>query len=410
MRRVGDKAREGDEDQGFSGRPVGLSFFRVSGSMRREYVFHGLGGDEGQHFSLRNEHGDIKMGPEQPGTLAGPDTSYAEQPGYGFLKNVARCPHDEVLLADWQSEGPGSPGLRLMGGSGRELITARGEGRGVLGMSPWDRYLLVRSEPEAGADSLFAGVIEPYGLQPAVEEVSPVDMGVGSFEAAGLRVVTRDRVDYFFSALEPGQLELELSEGELRFDGEFAWVAFRNGSITDGMLINGSALDCGALSLAGPGPAHGVIETVDREAPALIVRWKTPRSESLPGPYLIVDGEDYSITSSYEPGVIEPLSEGRSRIQLRVPEVMEIGRGAIEAIDGRCLRLAQLLPKAMIRGLYDRKPIYGSRGGRGVVESADDFNIVLSEGAESFAVGESVIIEDAKAGDLVSVPSVLRLR
>ena len=68
-----------------------------------------------------------------------------------------------------------------------------------------------------------------------------------------------------------------------------------------------------------------------------------------------------------------------------------------------------MLTKGTIRGLYDRKPIHGDRGGRGLVETADELSILLAEGADSFTVGESVIVDDVKVGDRVTVPSVARL-
>lgn len=386
-------------------------FFRVSGSVRREYVFHGLAGEQGEHFSLRGHDGEIGLGTLEPGSLAGPDVPFGSEPGYGFLKDVRRGTYDAALVADWQAEGPETAGLRLhlTGGARRELITARGEGPGVMGMSPWDTYLLARVEADAGPDTLFAGVMEPYGPNPHLEEVVAVDLEAEPFEAAGLRVVSGDRVDYLFSCLGGGRSRrAQLPEGVVEFDAEFSWIAFVDGRPVDGLLINGSELRCGDFSLSGPGPAHGVVEAVEREGPALTVRWETPMSRQLPGPYLVVDSDGYSISSSYEPGQVDELSGDSALVELRAPELLEIGRATVERIEGRRLHLAQMLTKGMIRGLYDGKAVRGDDGGCGLIEQADDLSILLAEGVESFSVGESMVIDDVKVGDRVTVPSVVR--
>ncbi len=153
------------------GRQVVVDLFRVTGGTSHDLPFHAPAGDDAQFFEIEG----ATAGTPLPGTLAGANIPYGERDheGYSYLKEATPLETEGAFHATWRPEGPGGPGYRvsLPASFPGKALLAKGEGEGPPGLSPWDRYLLLRHEGAAPLTTHFVAVHETFASQPLDFEV-----------------------------------------------------------------------------------------------------------------------------------------------------------------------------------------------------------------------------------------------
>ncbi|MDH7568267.1 MAG: discoidin domain-containing protein [Armatimonadota bacterium] len=151
-----------------------VDFFRVRGGNQHDYVV----GSQGQEFQVEG----VTLGPEEKGSLAGPDIAWGLQQGtdgdmvgqpnrpywnpppgngYGFFYGVRRGPVSGSWWVDWTLGGPNEAHFRVhaLPEGPAEAIVAK-----APGLYPRNRkasYLILRRRG-TNLQSGFAAVMEPY--------------------------------------------------------------------------------------------------------------------------------------------------------------------------------------------------------------------------------------------------------
>ncbi|MBD3291278.1 MAG: hypothetical protein GF393_00010, partial [Armatimonadia bacterium] len=126
-----------------------VDVFRVVGGEQHDWLWHSLSGEDGRNFEI--SCADALQ--SRAGTLAGPDVEYTAdtENGYSWLKDISEGTVAEGIAATWRVGDEQGTGYRvhMLGAPGRTVFVGRGEGRGTLGRSPLDAYLVVRSGGQA---------------------------------------------------------------------------------------------------------------------------------------------------------------------------------------------------------------------------------------------------------------------
>ncbi|MBI3922258.1 MAG: heparinase II/III family protein, partial [Armatimonadetes bacterium] len=169
-----------------------LDIFRVVGGKQHDYVFHS--------FTENATVEGVSLGPEEPGSLAGPDLSWGDKQlndgdlsgnpnkpywnpppgnGYGFLVRPQRARTEKAWQAEWTLSDASKTRLRLLMAAqpGTEVITARAPG--IYPTHPKARYVIARRKSVDGAGSLsssFASVVSAYAPRQYGEEWKASDI------------------------------------------------------------------------------------------------------------------------------------------------------------------------------------------------------------------------------------------
>ena len=270
-------------------------------------VFHVCGGRQ-HDWALMGPQADFSCSPplgpvQERGTLAGVDVPYEQfyddpalkdKPlgstacsgyngsGFQFFVHVQRAALRGEAVAEWKltEPRPGQPARPWQGlgvrthvvGTDEELIAADCQPQRYQRMPEWVKHLIRR---RTGQDlrSAFVSVHEPYAGSPWIESVTaaPVMPSDGEAVAVMVRLKNGER-HYCFHSLVPGRKYVV--DGKLRVDGQAACLVLdAAGKPRQAMLLNGTALRYGKLSLQGAGLrhsrlkradyAHGVLELTD---------------------------------------------------------------------------------------------------------------------------------------------------
>jgi hypothetical protein len=403
--------------------PYVVDIFRVAGAGTRDYLFHSIGDGTGDDLEMETGPGTWER--QEKGTLAGPDVALASKGGYGFLFDVRRLRTDGGFKAVWRAKEDRKLGLRLLavGGPGRTLIRAKGEGFGVRGQSPFEAHVIQREEcADHAASSRFVNVFEVFKEKPALGEVrelglAPATEPVRGLSAVALAIREGERTQYVFSAMDGHTLRRTEADG-LRFEfaGRFGVVTTRGGRVEAMRLVGGRRLACGEAVLETAGDFIGIVERVDLEGNALLVRpdaGSAPLPHEIAGQSLIASNPVWAVNSSYEIAGAEATPEGLVRVRLAEMPLL-VARGVVESADLEEGCFASRTPVMKLRyvpRIFDGKRVR-SRDASGapefVLKSAAEKAIALAnrDAIRHFPPGGEYFIYDVGAGDRVEIAAV----
>ena len=393
-----------------------VDLFRVKGGKMHDYSFHSLGGDAGERFALDLPAG-ASMTAQAGGTLAGPEVAFGDQPGYGFLKEVARAKVDGDVKATWRAEADGA-GLRLhvVGRAGTEVITGLGEGNGNLGQSPWDRYLIVRREAEGAGSSCFAAVLEPFSGKPGldgVEALAPAYAGVDGAgdpaEAAmGLKITAGGVTTYVLNAPDGRGFKGEVEGLSVELAGEWAFIERDRSGVRRMQLVNGTLLKAGDAAVHSSGALEGRVEAVDIAGRSLEVSSASllPTGDDLKGQTILVSNTAYLCNASFTVAGVEAEGAGRYRVRLEGPDFL-LSEGRVTGVEaGVLLTDTPMLKAEVVAGLFDGKVVSNVRGQAGPrLKTVEKGRLTLADPAEAKAFEEKAFyVYDVGVGDTWRVP------
>ncbi len=398
--------------------------FRVAGGKTHDYLWHSLGGDNAENFEIATEE-NATFSVQEHGTLLGEDIAFGTEKhigtsGYSWLKDVARARTDKGWTAAWLADPEQQIGLRLhmTGAPGREVITCKGEGYGIVGESPWDAYTVTRHQSETEpCVSIFAAVIEPHKGETFISDVRRVQMEPYTALQPGLEPVamvvetTRDKTFYILHNPErdtPRTLEVDGHSFELT--GQFATVCFTGGKFDYGMLGNGEWLSVDGNSIEAESVVSGRIVSIDVEKNVVEVEAEKP---------LQVKAVDQGNVTFYNPGYargetfplagVEHPGGKRYRLDLGHTWLYE-GRGKVTSVDAETNTMLTMTSQyKLFCGIcYDGKWLRASdkndAGAWLQIENASE-SFSVADGAK-FTLQEPGSAAKMKPGDLFWVYSI----
>lgn len=255
-----------------------VDIFRVKGGkLTHDYLYHALGGNEGQNFALDFGRVAVTLTRQAEGSLAGPNVAYATTPGYGFIRDVEHTQVNNAFTARWRVGDPQDTGLRLwvpQPVGGRELFVGRGEGYGVFGHSPLDRRIVLREKVTEGQASTFVTVLEPFQGKSFIDSVECLNVEDNRAHAVGLCIRCGGRTDYIFNSLDPEVvMRAALNDNQFEFAGGTARVSVDESGRVSSWLAGASRLKWqkGGVDLETTATITGTIADVDIEHNAVTV-------------------------------------------------------------------------------------------------------------------------------------------
>ncbi len=408
-----------------------LDVFRVEGGTKHDYVFHARG------TSLTTD--GVELGPEQPGSLAGPDVDWGARQGsdgdikgiagkeywnpppgngLGFLikPRVAPEPRD-LWSATWDVDPEHGARLRLnmLPFPGTTVTTA--EAPGIYPHFPKSAYVLARRAGDANLTSTFAAVIEPCGAERVVRRITR--LGEPSDAAVAVKVeLTRGRTDYLvWRDVEADNAPSAWRDGgiDIRFDGMFAKISVTGDGPADVAAIGGSVTFGGvALSVASPA-LGGKIDRIDAGRNVLFTQATLPAGDALAGQFLIANNPAYAQASPYRIASVSRDGD-LTAIQL-APTRLTIGQVRLTQDPTDPHILPNVVPLEYAKSLA-RKP---SGFYRGKVAATADGKVstairdigargmsITVESSAGFAAGQDVIVHDLRPGDEFTIPTRAR--
>ena len=283
-----------------------IDVFRVAGGSQHDYSLHGTVGVrtivEGQ-FSA----------PQTKGTLAGEDVAvgqiyddpamgapdyhggYGGYHGSGFQHLTAvqrqQGAGPVTLQVDAEAEPKVNLRLHLTSQEGQQAILAEAQ------VSPLKRpekipFLIARRTGDAGLQSTFVSVLEPFTDTPFIKLVErlPVDG-----DAVAVRITHAGGVDLVLQAPDAGTAR---TVGELSSDGALTILR----SDADGrpvrlITVGATTVSVGGKPVPVSAPVHGKVSAVDLEADAVTVAWDGDAPADLVGQTIRLGDGDARLSS-----------------------------------------------------------------------------------------------------------------
>lgn len=315
--------------------------FRVAGGRTHDYAYHGLSGEDGSRFELELAPG-VERVPQNGGSLAGENVPYLQPTGtgYSYLKDVVRSRTGDTWSATWRATPNMGLRLTMLGDPDTEVITALGEGEGVVGNSPFDTYVIVRRQSEHTRSDQFVGVFEPFrNNRFVVEEVTALRLlrgGEGqAFAPVGVHVRTNAGKDYLLLSTHAPDHEAVFAFGdaEVAITGHFGIVMIEGDAIR-GELVDGTQLRFNEQSIVSEGSITGEIVSVNPYSGEVVVRSDRPLPVgNIPGGQTIVFHNDsYIRNATYTVEHVESLSDDRYELRFTTPYHI-IGRGVVDRVS-----------------------------------------------------------------------------
>jgi hypothetical protein len=394
-----------------------LDLFRVRGGRRHDYGFHALSADV--------DFDGVTPGPEQPGSLAGPEISWGDRQlndgylsgveqkpywvappgnGFGFLLRPRRAAARGPWSAAWRVD----PRTRVrlhMPADPVEVVTALAPG--ILPTKPTTRYVLARRQGPEPLESVFAAVIEPSGERSSIRSVErlPVDGPASAVPAAAVRVQRADGdADYVFSAPDAAPRRAAGAE----FEGRFAWVRVRAGkAIASGFSavrrFRGFGLDVRARD-AWTGDASAI----DVAAHAVSTSASLPTDGSLNGHVIVFSNPRYTRNTAYRIERVEAAGKAR---RIVLAQSVVLGRGQVgKAAGGKSI--TTVIPHEYARtvtrtesGFFNGKRICTEAGACATVTGTRHAQGILEvDRSAPFQPGDVFQYIDLQAGDRFEIP------
>jgi hypothetical protein len=319
-----------------------VDVFRIKGGQQtHDYLYHALGGNEGQNFALDFGSTPVALTPQPEGSLAGPDVPYATQPGYGFIRDVEHARVEGAFTATWRVGDPQDTALRLWvpAKPGREIFVGRAEGYGVFGRSPLDRYIALREKVTEGQASTFVTVSEPFQGQPFIDSVECLSVEGSSADAVALRIRCGGRTDYLFNALDPQVVtRAAIADEQFEFAGGTARLSVDESGQVSAWLAGASGLKWpqGGVDLETTAKITGTISDVDLEHHAVTVSAASPlpTGDRLKGLVLLVASPQAPrpVPAPFVIGDVTAVKGGRYRVSFADPTTLLIARAPVTAV------------------------------------------------------------------------------
>ena len=342
-----------------------LDVFKVAGGRQHDYVFRSYSGEEGEKFSLDLPSG-VESVLQEGGSAAGQDVGFAEAPGLGYMRDVSVAACNGQWSANWRIGNEDETGIRLtmLGATGREILTAKGEGYGFFGQSPWDACVLARNK---GGDSVFVSILEPYQGEPFVKSVEQLELA----GAVGAKVSLEDQDDILLQRIESsGVCHGEVDGVSVAFDAQFVRVTTRENGAAELHLIDGSFLEFGEHRLDAPTSLRGEVVSADPVENSVVLHVsKGGMPES--GDTIVFRNASYICNSSYEMTGGTPLAEGKCEVVFDMSLVLSEGSVAGVDIDSGVFSTQTCMTKLEVcLGLFDGKIIWTNGEALGALEMA----------------------------------------
>jgi len=412
-----------------------VDLFRVRGGTQHDYGV----GVQGQQF----EPSGIELGPEEDGSLAGPEHAWGEKigpegdiigfpnrpywrappgNGYGFFYDMRRGRAAGPCRVDWTVGGPNKTHFRVhvLPEPETEIIVAK-----APGLYPHFRnasYLVARRKGSKLA-SAYAVVMEPYaadsGLgaksgQPELILASArrveVKGGGPEITPIGVHVRRADRDEYFFSAgLDDGEKKAQTSLGEIRWHGAALFLAGKGNTVET--LATLGAWDV-HVNRKSCGPERGVFRgpVVDLNYDH---RWVETDLQLPPGDFsgraVYFKGPNYSRNTAYRIYGVEPTTRG-TRISLG-PQSMLLGQGRVhQRMPGVILSdIPHPYTCSVVGGrttrFFDGKLLRNGKGAATHIRTVE-FGAPMKlhvESTEGFEEGDTLYYYDLQPGDRLTI-------
>ena len=402
-----------------------VDIFRVKGGSQHDYMFHSR--------SEQVEMKGVTLGPEQPGSLAGPDTNwmskqlmdgdiagYPNKPywnpppgnGYGFLALPRQGTPAGAWSADWTLDGGTHVRLSMACEGGEQVFTALAPG--LQSNMPKARYVVQRRKGE-NLQSAFAGVIEPYGHTPLVQSVErlPLDAGGAEVAPVALRIVRSDGAeDLIYSS---GDCKPRTAAG-YTFAGRFVQARIRRGRLEALSMVGAKTLQAPGWSVEAEADGwSGRVASVDGDACVAHTSTPLPCDGSLNGQIIVFSNPACSRTTGYRIDRVERDGAGY-RIVLHASPVL--GCGVVKEIpDGHTIVSSVLHEYARApiaggdNGFFAGKLIRSGSGAETCVTGTQyypDLTLRVKD-SSGFRQGESFRYMDVQAGDRFYVASSIYL-
>lgn len=394
-----------------------LDIFRVRGGSQHDYGFHSLGGSPA--FS------GMTMGPEEPGSLAGPEIDWGERQlndgylsgvpqrpywipppgnGFGFLVHPRRTRTDNGWSATWQADVDTRIGLHMPSAAGTEVITATAPG--IVASQPKANYVFARRRGEAGLASEFVAAIEPHGAAPVIRSMErlAVEGPDSAVPAVAVRIERKDgATDYVFSS---GDAERRQAGG-MTFAGRFAYVRTVGGKAVAVSLAGAKEFSGFGVRIAPPRDAwRGAVSKVEEDS----VTTSTPLATdgSLNGAFIVFGNARYSRTTAWR---IERVTASGAMRRIHLGKPVTLGRGQVgKIVDAQTL--TTVIPHGYARtvtgndsGFFTGKRICTQAGActtvRGFVQG-----VLTVDDSSAFRPGDVFRYYDLQAGDTFEIPVV----
>ena len=402
-----------------------IDLFRVEGGSQHDWFLHagtetvGLAG--------------LTLGPEEKGSLAGPDIAWGDQQGndgdikghpnkpywnppplngYGFLTKVRRGKPPGAWSADWAIDAtthlrvhvPADPALD-------DVITAVAPGLLPAPQFPRARYVVLRHKGAWPLQSRFAAVLDPYVKSPRIVRVDRLDFSGGAGDTGSplaLQIVHADGAsDYVFSANDSsartsGAVNVTVA-------GRFAGVRVRGGK-AEWLALAGATHFKGFGVEANPerDAWRGTIASVDVEN-AMVTTSAALPATGLEGQVIFFTSPGYSRSTTYRILRVEPAGAQR-RVFLHGTTVLGVGR-----VDQKptATLIISVIPHdyslSVVNkdsGFFQGKRLRGTSGATTHIQSITYGQpmTLQVESAAAFQVGETFYYDDLQPGDSFEIP------
>ncbi|MCC6445637.1 MAG: heparinase II/III family protein [Armatimonadetes bacterium] len=404
-----------------TGQPIYLfDLFRVRGGSQHDYLFHAL--------SDRVEFTGLTFGPEEPGSLAGPDIdwggkqlndgdmeSHPNEPywnpppgnGYGFLTGPRRAQPRKGWSADWAISDEDRLRLVMPAMPGMEIVTVQAPG--LYPTLPKSRYVIARNKGR-DVQSRFMAAIEPYGNECQALSVETLKTGP---EAAGARIARKNGLEDILLSAPDGKTR---TCGSVTFAGRFARVALKQGELQSLTMVGGTYFTgFGWRVRLKRGAWSGTVLKTDSAGHTILTQLPLPVDGSLNGKTIIFSNLRYSRTTAYRISRIEAQRALR-RVYLNADTAL--GRGQVgEVMDARTLtssiphEYAHSVRRIGESGFFEGKLLRTGRGAQALVQGiAYGQPMRLSvDSAQGFEPGDVFHYEDIQAGDRFEIAASLSL-
>jgi hypothetical protein len=387
-----------------------VDVFRVQGGREYDYGFHSLANDDGSGLAVRFDDPGVVWHEQGKGTLAHPDSVFADTPGYGWLVDVKKTATGRGFSARWQIAGTGNGiVMHMTGEPDTQVFTARGEGAGNEGASPWDPYMIVRRRSKSLRGQTFVAVYEPFHGEPVIQQIQVLQkVHPGSAETgAALAIRFKDGSSHLFFIGSDDHTTLELDKSR-RFCGRWGWYDEGDGRMFLGAGRELTMQNGRRLSL--PAAVTGMVRRIDLEKGEMILALDRPMPSlvSLKNRVVRVGNPRYSCRSSYT--IADAFMAG-SLLHLRIANanfiLSKCQAGKAAGADIHAMSPLTPLPKMEnFPGLFDGKVVQSPRTAASArIVTTGPGRMVFAARAEAlFAPNEELVVLDVGPGDRIEIP------
>jgi len=416
--------------------PYLLDIFRVTGGQQHDYLL----GVQTQEFTVQG----VELGPEEEGSLAGPDIHWGElqgndgdikgypnkpywnpppENGYGFFYGMRRGEPEGNWGVTWTLGGEKDVHFRLtlLGEPGTEAIVAKAPG--LYPQHHRASFAIARRQG-TNLQSTFVAVLEPWAGAPILKKVERLAVrseGTPTLEPVGVKVTHADGVvDYLFSSgLKEPALVAETDLGSVRLSGAFAQVTAADGTIRKVTLHGADELRVGEWSFQTPARAlTGTVAKVDDGKNVLHLN-PSPETRGAveghwDGQWIYFESDGYSRNTAYR---VEHLAATADGVTVHLGETsLVLGRGHVLDIPDETTLLTDVpheYARSVVRrgnsGFFEGKLVTNGKGAAThlrAMEFGQPGKLVV-ESVEGFEVGDPLFYHDVQAGDRFVMPTTV---